>query len=192
MEKQATKKVSTIKLPIGRHNQTGKETLKELFRVHFPDSKLIDDSGDGQDKQNLGICERMTNKGDWNLAKRVINQSKIRWALSTFKQFKSAGTNKIVVEFLQQGVEHLVPHLCRIFRACMAYGFTPTAWRLVKVTFIPKPGKLDYTETTVYRPINLSSFLLRTMEKLVDNECYYGRCIEDSSSTPKPACLPKR
>jgi hypothetical protein len=79
MAKQGTNKVSTVKLPDGQHTQTGKETLKELFRVHFLDSKLIDDSGDGQGLQNLGICECITNRGDWNLAKRVINQSKIRW-----------------------------------------------------------------------------------------------------------------
>jgi hypothetical protein len=36
------------------------------------------------------------------------------------------------------------------------------------VTFIPKPGKFDYTEAKAYRPISLSSFLLKTMEKLVD------------------------
>jgi hypothetical protein len=49
----------------------------------------------------------------------------------------------------------------------MAYGFIPTAWRQVKVTFIPKSAKLDYTEAKAYRPISLSSFLLKTMEKLV-------------------------
>jgi hypothetical protein len=61
MAKQAPIKVSTIKLPDGQHTQTGKETLKELFRVRFPDSKFIDDSGDGQDQQNLGICKRIMN-----------------------------------------------------------------------------------------------------------------------------------
>jgi hypothetical protein len=91
MAKQATNKFSTIKLPNGQHTQTGKETLKELFRLHFPDSKLIDDSDDGQDQQNLGVCERITNRGNWDLANRVINQSKIRWVLSTFKLFTSAG-----------------------------------------------------------------------------------------------------
>jgi hypothetical protein len=75
MAKQATNMVSTMNLPDGLHTQTGKETLEELFRVHFPDSKLIDESDDGQGQQNLGICERITNRGDWNLAKRVINQS---------------------------------------------------------------------------------------------------------------------
>jgi hypothetical protein len=34
--------------------------------------------------------------------------------------------------------------------------------------FIPKPGKLDYTEAKAYRPISLSSFLLKIMEKLVE------------------------
>jgi hypothetical protein len=66
--------------------------------------------------------------------------------LGTFKPFKSAGTDGIVLVFLQQVVEHVVPHLCCIFRACMAYGFIPTAWRQVKVILIPKPGKLDYSE----------------------------------------------
>jgi hypothetical protein len=36
MVKQGTNKVSTIKLSNGQHTKKGKETLKELFRVHFP------------------------------------------------------------------------------------------------------------------------------------------------------------
>jgi hypothetical protein len=56
----------------------------------------------------------------------------------------------------------------------MAYGFIPTAWRQVKVTFIPKPEKLDYTEAKVYRPISMSSILLKTMEKLVDRQIRDG------------------
>jgi hypothetical protein len=50
----------------------------------------------------------------------------------------------------------------------MAYGFIPTAWRQVKMTFIPKPWKLDYIETKAHCPFSLSSFLFKTMEKLVD------------------------
>jgi hypothetical protein len=69
--------------------------------------------------------------------------------LNTFKPFKSAGTDGIVPALLQHGADLLVPHLCRIYRACMAYGFIPMSWRQVKVTFIPKPGKLDYTEAKV-------------------------------------------
>jgi hypothetical protein len=79
----------------------------------------------------------------------MINQSKIRWALDNFKPFKSAGTDGIVPVLFQQEAEHVAPHLHRIFRACMAYGFIPMAWRQVKVTVIPKPGKSDYTEANL-------------------------------------------
>jgi hypothetical protein len=132
-----------------------------MSRVHFPDSKLIDNSYDkGQGQQNLGICERITNRGDWNLSRCMINQSKIRWALGIFKPFKSVGTYVIV------SVSH--------FRACMAYGFILTAWRQVKVTFIPTTRKLYYTEAKAYHPISLSYFHLKTMEKLVDGHMRDG------------------
>jgi hypothetical protein len=120
ISKHATNKVSTIKLPNGQHTETGKEALKEPFRFHFPDSKLIDDWDDGQDQQNLGVCERITNRGDWDMAKRVISQSKIRWALSTLNHLNLRELIKSCPALLQQGEDHLVPHLCRIFRACMA------------------------------------------------------------------------
>jgi hypothetical protein len=158
--------------------ETGKETLEELFRVLFPESVLIGDSIDGYGQQNLGVCRSRTNRGDWNLAKIVINQSKIRWALNTFKPFKSAGTDEIVPTLLQQGMVHLAPHLCCIFRACLAYGYIPMAWRQVRVTFIPKPRKPDYTEAKVCRPISLSSFLLKTLEELVDRHIRDGALKE--------------
>jgi hypothetical protein len=94
--------------------------------------------------------------------------------LDTFKPFKSAGTDGIVPVLLQKGAEHVAPHLCRIFRACMASGFITSVWRKVKVTFISKPGKLDYTEAKAYRPISLISFLLKTMEKVVDRHIRAG------------------
>jgi hypothetical protein len=83
MAKQATNRVSTVNLPDGQCTQTGKGTLEKLFIIHIPNSKLIEDSDAGQSQQNLGICEL---RGDWKVAKCVINQYKIRWALGTFRQ----------------------------------------------------------------------------------------------------------
>jgi len=45
----------------------------------------------------------------------------------------------------------------------------PAIWRQVKVVFIPKPGRSTYRRTRDYRPISLTSFLLKTMERLVDS-----------------------
>jgi hypothetical protein len=38
----------------------------------------------------------------------------------------------------------------------------------VKVVFIPKPGRNTYSGPKDYRPISLTLFLLKTMERLVD------------------------
>jgi hypothetical protein len=41
-------------------------------------------------------------------------------------------------------------------------------WRQVKVVFIPKPGRNSYCGLRDFRPISLTSFLLKTMERLVE------------------------
>jgi hypothetical protein len=69
---------------------------------------------------------------------------------------------------LQEGREVLVPYLVRIFRTCLTTGYVPPAWRQVKVVFIPRPGRDSYGGPKDYRPISLTSFLLKTMERLVD------------------------
>ena len=51
---------------------------------------------------------------------------------------------------LQQGIEHLASHLCYLFRAFLAKGCIPKAWRQVKVAFIHKPRKANYIEAKAY------------------------------------------
>ena len=83
--------------------------------------------------------------------------------ISTFKPWADG----IAPAFLEQEVDHLTTHQCHIYTAYPARGYRSEAWRQVKVTFIPKPGKTNYTEAMAYCPISLSSFM-PMMEKLVD------------------------
>jgi hypothetical protein len=107
--------VSSAKLPDGRHTQTGIETpLQELCTVHFPDSRLTDGSTDDQGKSDMGGRFCRTNTKDWNLARRVIDQSKVKWAINTFKPLKSTGTDEIVPALLQNVVDQLASHLLHI------------------------------------------------------------------------------
>ncbi|CAK1593923.1 unnamed protein product [Parnassius mnemosyne] len=61
------------------------------------------------------------------------------------------------------GGKALIVRLVAILRVCLALKYVPRGWREVKVTFIPKPGKSNYTDPESYRPISLTSFLLKTM-----------------------------
>jgi hypothetical protein len=81
---------------------------------------------------------------------------------------------------LQEGREVLIPYLVRIFRTCLATGFVPAMWHQVKVVFIPKPGRNSYCGPRDFRAISLTSFLLKTMERLVD------RFLRDEVLTLEP------
>jgi hypothetical protein len=52
--------------------------------------------------------------------------------------------------------------------ACLVTGYVPAVWRQVKVVFIPKPGRNSYLGPRDFRPIGLTSFSLKTTERLVD------------------------
>ena len=50
----------------------------------------------------------------------------------------------------------------------LALGHIPPQWETVRVTFIPKPGRSSHCVAKDFRPISLSSFVLKTLERLVD------------------------
>lgn len=93
---------------------------------------------------------------------------KILWAINDLEAYKTAGDDGIFPALLQKGSDFLAPHLQALFRASLRLGYLPKTWRNTLVTFIPKPGKENYGHAGSYRPICLMSFILKTLEKLVD------------------------
>ena len=66
-------------------------------------------------------------------------------------------------------MEVLPEVISSIMKLCLITGYVPKLWRQARVIFLPKPGKKDdYTELGSWRPISLTSFLLKTLERLVD------------------------
>ena len=80
---------------------------------------------------------------------------------------------------LQEGREILIPYLAKMFCACLAMGYVPVIWRQVKLVFILKPDS-SYCGPKDFRPISLTYFLLKTMERLVD------RFLRDEVLTLQP------
>jgi hypothetical protein len=50
-------------------------------------------------------------------------------------------------------------------KACLATGYTPRAWRQVKMMYIPATGKPNYTQAKAYCPISLLSFMWKMTQK---------------------------
>ena len=98
----------------------------------------------------------------------MVTYRTVEWSIDSLAPYKSPVVDGVFLALLQEGREVVIPYLVRIFCACMATGYVPTIWLQVKIVFIPKPGRSSYSGPRDYRPISLTSFLLKTMERLVD------------------------
>jgi len=92
---------------------------------------------------------------------------------STLEAYVAAYEKTVQVTILlpaqqQQGIQHLLAHLCHKYRACLARVYIHKSWRQVKVTFIPLPWEAHYTEAKGYCYLNLSHFTLKMIQILED------------------------
>ena len=60
-----------------------------------------------------------------------------------------------------------VPYITKLYKRSLETGRPPKQWLEIKAVFIPKPGKPDYKTAKSFRPISLSSYLLKGMERTI-------------------------
>jgi hypothetical protein len=84
----------------------------------------------------------------------VVTYGRVVWAINSFAPYKSPGMDG----------RSLFLTWSRFF----APAYVPATWRQAKVVFILKPGRDSYGGPKDYRLTSLTSFLLKTMERLID------------------------
>jgi ribonuclease HI len=161
------KDIGMLKRPDGSYTSTKEEVLDHLFETHFPGGMAAHSC------RTAARLDRRMPSRNTEYVNSIITINKVTWAISTFEPYKSAGPDCIFPMLLQQGKTIVAPILCRIFKACIKLAYVPAAWRHAKVTFIPKPGKPVYDVAKNFRPICLSSFLLKVLERIMDYEIKY-------------------
>ncbi|KAL6419171.1 hypothetical protein ACFW04_014048 [Cataglyphis niger] len=82
---------------------------------------------------------------------------RVKWAVKIFKSFKSAGPDRIFPALLQEEFVQISGPLMQILRAC---------WR--EWYSYPKSVNTCCTSVKDFKPISLTSFLLKTLEKLIE------------------------
>ena len=158
-----TNGISSLRQRDGSFTEGAEETLELLLDTHFPGSLKRSDNASGCFGPESWPCNRTI-----SLARSIFSPNKIRWAIESFKPYKSPGGDGIFPALLQQCIEDILPHLGRVFISSFTFGYIPKPWRKVNVVFIPKAGKRSAADPKSYRPISLSSFLLKSMEKVLD------------------------
>ncbi|XP_046751341.1 uncharacterized protein LOC124414441 [Diprion similis] len=169
-------RLDCLTLPDGSMTECQSDIRTHMLEVHFPGSGPV---AQGPPRRDGPTGRRPRG---WKSAGEIVTIARIRWDIDTFDTFKSPGADGIFPALLQEGGEALVTRLNRIFRACLVLRKIPMNWREVKI-FIPKTGKSSYDHAKSWRPISLISFLLKTLERLVE------RFIRDGALAVKPFCV---
>ena len=151
--------LNLLSLPSGEISAPGIQTLNELARVHFPTAiPFIDEPYDEQ----VVLKEEVSMLYD-----EFINDGLVRSALLLFKPMKASGPDglkPIIFKYLPDSFITLVTF---IYKCCLALRYTPKLWAETKVIWLPKPDKDSYIQAKSFRPIALSNFFLKGLERLI-------------------------
>ena len=160
-QRRDRRSINTLRRPDSTLSEPGSDTIKVLTDAHFPAAQqgtvpLTRDKSLRFSKEELDGRYQT-----W------INPDLVRRAMRKFKPNKAAGPDELKPLVFKYLPDNAIDVLTLIYKACIALSHTPPAWRETKVIFLPKPGKDDYDIPKSYRPISLSNFPLKGLERLV-------------------------
>ena len=146
-----------LKKDNGTSCDTPEESIELLASVHFSGSQTHANAVEVED----AVC--------WvdNPEAAFITTEKVRESIRSFGDYKSPGPDNIPPIVLKHLGPMAIERLRCIFTASYLLGYLPKSWRHAKVVFIPKQGKKDYTQPRSFRPITLSCFLVKVMERII-------------------------
>lgn len=96
-----------------------------------------------------------------------ITSTEIYKSIKELKNGKSSGPDRLINEFLTNGMDILVPYLHTLFNTIFNKGYFPNAWSIGEIIPIHKKGNKLNVEN--YRGITLLSVLGKLFTKLLNN-----------------------
>ena len=159
-QRQESRNIGVLRKEDDSFSDPGSDTIALLSRAHFPAAtplrRVVYNNHNNLDAE--AILSKYT---DW------ITVPLIREALSGFEKKKSPGPDEIKPLIFDHVPVEFLNVLQFIYRSCIHLGYTPKEWKRTKVIFISKPGKSSYINPKSFRPISLSNYMLKGLERLV-------------------------
>jgi hypothetical protein len=106
---------------------------------------------------------------EWpKLAEREIDE-----AIAQLNDRKAPGPDGIKASAIRVACnnEAISPHLQKLFKTCVQYGYHPQPWRSSYTVVLRKPK--DYGIVKAYRPISLFNILGKVLEKIIQDRLTY-------------------
>lgn len=91
----------------------------------------------------------------------MVTPCGVEWAIKIFDPFKPPHSYPAL---LREGLHSLIGPLTKALRTSISLRYVSQTWYETKVIFVPKIGKNGHILAKDFRPINLTSFILQTLE----------------------------
>ena len=143
----------------GTFTELGKNTAEHLVKSHFPNTEEVGEIRYNLDRKSTRMEIEDSNSG-W------INMDRLTKSFEGFEVKKSPGPDELKPVIFKHLPPNVKEFVLFIYKANIKLGFTPTLWKETKVGFLPKHGKTDFTNVKAFRPISLSNYLLKALERL--------------------------
>ena len=159
-QKRDRRSINTLRKQDNSLTDPRTDTIKILTDTHFPAAQAGKTPFRHTADKKISTEELEGKYNDW------ITPGLVRSSLKLFKPNKAAGPDELKPLVFKYLPDNAINTLTLIYKACIALAHTPQVWRETKVIFLPKPGKDSYDVPKSYRPISLSNFLLKALERL--------------------------
>ena len=144
----------------GSVTEPGLETIDRLAEVHFPQAS----SFSNYPPHSSGFAELSEVIKD---KFPYVTDKLVRKSLLMFKPKKAPGPDKLKPIIFKYLPKSFLSHITFIYKSSLQLRYTPRKWQEASVVFIPKAGKKDHRECKAHRPIVLSNFFLKGMERVI-------------------------
>ena len=145
----------------GSYSSGPEETLEILLTDHFPQCENFPRFDGSDPERQISHWELLDDRLDF------LTELKIGEAFRSFGSFKAAGPDGLQPLVLKNLGPTMRNRLLDIYKASLLLRHVPSIWRSANVIFLPKPGKDDYANVRSFRPISLSPFLFKALERLL-------------------------
>ena len=144
----------------GQVARTHEENLEALRSAHFEGSTVSYNINQGDShNSNRTLPWELDNFFTLDLLEKAINE---------LPSGKAPGPDGIKNEVLRHLPREYKCHLLEQIRQSVRLSFLPTSWLEIETIYIKKANKPNYNTPKAYRPIGLSSSILKLSERLVN------------------------
>ena len=148
------------------------EILEKVFfgGKHLERCKFDDNFRDEVEKELKENIEE--NKNSQEFLNYDITLGEVEAVVQQLKKNKSPGPDNVYTEMLQNAGEEFLKAVLRLFQMSWETAKVPVKWKEAEVKFLRKNGKKSYHDPGSYRPISLTSYLCKCLERIVTSRLY--------------------